>query len=91
MILLFNDFIHRYKLKDKAISNLKIQQFLPSLSLNDVGIFLRDGPFYSDIGIVKLHPSKGTHGGALYINEKYSDGYGCSPPTKLSKFVVKRN
>ena len=38
----------------------KIQQILSSLSLNNVGIYLRDGPFKSDIGIVNLHPSKGT-------------------------------
>ena len=57
----FNDFVHKYKLKNKATSNIKIQQVLSSLSLNDVGIYLRDGSFSSDIGIVNLHPSKGTH------------------------------
>ena len=45
-----NDFIKKFKLKNKATSNLKIQQVLSSVSLNDVGIFLRDGPFESDIG-----------------------------------------
>ena len=54
----FNDFIKKYKLKNKATSNLKILQILSSLSLNDVGVYLRDGPFESDIGIVNLHPSK---------------------------------
>ena len=52
--MMFNDFIKKYKLKNKATSNLKIQQILSSLSLNDVGIYLRDGPFESNIGIVNL-------------------------------------
>ena len=56
-----NDFVHKYKLKNKATSILKICLILSSFSLNKVGIFLRDGPFSSDIGIVNLHPSKGTH------------------------------
>ena len=86
----FNDFIKKYKLKNEATSNIKIQNILSSLSLNDVGIYLRDGPFLSDIGIVNLHPSKGTHW-VCYINENYFDSYGCVPPKKLSKFIIKRN
>ena len=88
--MLFNEFIKKFNLKNKATSNIKIQQVLSSLSLNDVGIYLRDGPFESDIGIVNLHPSKGTHW-VCYINENYFDSYGCSPPKKLSKFIIKRN
>ena len=86
----FNEFIEKYKLKNKATSNLKIQQVLSSLSLNDIEIYLRDGPFKSDIGIVNLHPSKGTHW-VCYINESYFDSYGCVCPKKLSKFIIKRN
>ena len=86
----FNDFIKKYKLKNEATSNIKIQQVLSSLSLNDVGIYLRDGPFESDIGIVNLHPSKGKHW-VTYINENYFDSYGCVSPKKLSKFIIKRN
>ena len=86
----FNDFIKKYKLKNEATSNIKIQNILSSLSLNDVGIYLRDGPFSSDIGIVNLHPSKGTHW-VCYINENYFDSYGCVSPKKLSKFIIKRN
>ena len=41
----FNDFIKKRKLKNKATSNIKIQNILSSLSLNDVGIYLREGPF----------------------------------------------
>ena len=86
----FNDFIKKYKLKNKATSDLKIQQILSSLFLNDAGIYLRDGPFISDFGIVNLHPSKGTHW-VCYINEKYFDSYGFVCPKKLGKFIIKRN
>ena len=85
----FNGFIKKYKLKNEATSNIKIQQVISSLSLNDVGIYLRDGPFESDVGIVNLHPSKGTHW-VTYINENYFDSYGCVSPKKLSKFIIKR-
>ena len=61
MIMSFIDFILKYKIKNKATSNIKIQQALSSLSFDGVGIYLRDGPFKSDISIVNLHPSKGTH------------------------------
>ena len=64
----FNDFIKKHNLKNKATSNMKIQQILSFLSLNDIGIYIRDGPFESHIGIVNLHPSKGTHW-VLYVNE----------------------
>ena len=90
MILTFNEFIKKHHLQNKSTSNIKIQQVLSSLGLNDVGIYLRDGFFKSDIGIVNLHPSKGTHW-VCYINENYFDSYGCAPPKKLSKFIIKRN
>ena len=58
--------------------------------MDDVGIYLRDGPFSSDIGIVSLHPSKGTHW-VCYTIENYFDSCGCVCPKKLSKFIIKRN
>ena len=85
----FNDFIKKYNLRNKATSNIKIRQVLSSLTLNDVGIYLRDGPFESDIGIINLHPFRGSHW-VCYINENYFDSYGCSPPKKLSKFIIKQ-
>ena len=88
--MIFNDFIKKYKLKNKATSNIKIQQVLSSLSLKDVGIYLRDGHFESDIGIVNLHPLKRTHC-ICYINENHFDSYGVVCPQKLSKFIIKRN
>ena len=89
-MMTFNEFVRKYDLKNKATSNIKIQQVLSSLSLYDIGIYLRDGPFESEIGIVNLHPSRGTHW-VCYINENYFDSYGCVPPKKLSKFIINRN
>ena len=85
----FNDFVHKYELTNKATSNKKIYQVLSALHLSDVEIYLRDGSFSSDIGIVNLHPSKGTHW-VCFIDETYFDSYGCSPPNKQSKFIIKR-
>ena len=78
-----NDFVYKHKLKNKATSSIQIQQILPSLSLNDIGIYLRDGRFESDIAIANLHPTKGTHW-VGYINENYFDSYGCVPPQHSS-------
>ena len=86
----FNEFIKKHNLKNKATSNIKIQQVLNSIGLNNVGIYLGDGVFTTDIGIVNLHPSKSTHW-VCYINENYFDSYGCVCPKKLSKFIIKRN
>ena len=55
-MMTFNDFVKKYNLRNKAISEIKIQQVLSSLSLVDVGIYLRDGLLKPDIGIVNLHP-----------------------------------
>ena len=89
-MMTFNEFIKNYKLKDKATSNIKIYQVLDSIGLNSVRSYLRDGPFKSDMGIVNLHPSKGTHW-VCYIDENYFDSYGVVCPKKLSKFIIKRN
>ena len=59
------------------------------MPLNDVGIYILDGPFSTDIGIVNLHPSKGSHW-VFYIYENYFDSYGAVCPKKLSKFIIKR-
>ena len=89
-MITFNELIKKHNLKNKATSNIKIQKVLDSMRLNNVGIFLLDGPFESDVGIVNLHPSKGTHW-VCYINERYFDSYGVVCPKKLSKFIIKRN
>ena len=54
-MMTFKDFIKKHNLKNKATSNIKIQQVLHFMRLNGVGIYLRDSPFKSDIGIVNLH------------------------------------
>ena len=86
----FNEFIKKHNLENKATSNKKFQQVLNSIGLKNVGIYLRDGPFESDIGNNNLHRSKGTHW-TCFINETYSDSYGFVCPKKLSKFIIKRN
>ena len=86
----FKDFVKKLKFKNKATSNIKIHQVLSSLSLKDVGIYIKDGPFSSNTGIVNLHPSKGTHW-VCYKNENYFDSYGCVCPKNLSKIIIKRN
>ena len=89
-MMTFKDSVKKFDLKNRATSNVKIQQVLSSLSLNDVGIYLRDGSFKTDIGVINLHPLKGTHW-TCYVNENYFDSYGCVCPKKLSKFIIKRN
>ena len=89
-MMTFNEFNKKFNLKNKATSNIKIQQVLSSLSLKDVGTYLRGGLFESDIGVVNLHPSKGTHW-VCYINENYFHSYGCVCPKRLFKFIIKRN
>ena len=61
MMFSFNEFILGFSVKSKATSKIKNQQILSSLYLNDVGIYLRDESFETDIGIVKLHPPRETH------------------------------
>ena len=86
----FNNFFLKYKLNNKAASNIKTYQVLSSLSLSDISVYLRDGPFDSDIGLVNLHPFECTHW-VLYIHENFFDSYGCAPPQKLSKYIIKLN
>ena len=81
--------LQKYKIKEKATSIKKIQQVLCSFSLNNVGKYLRYGPFQYDIGIVNLHPTKGTHW-VCYTSENYFDSNGCVCPKKLSKIIIKR-
>ena len=86
-MIMFNDFIKKFNLRNKATSNLKTQHILSSLSLVDVGIYLRDGPFESDIGIVNLLPSKGTHW-VCYINKNYFDSYGVVCPKNYLSILL---
>ena len=85
----FNSFIHKYDLK-KATSNKNNYQVFPSIGLDNVNTYLRDAPFSSDVGIVKLYPFKGTDWISYNHGCKFGS-YGCSPPQKLAKFILKRN
>ena len=89
-MMTLNKFNKEYILKIKATLNIKIQQVLSSLSLDGVGIYLRDGPFKFDISFVNLRPSKGIHR-VCFIKENYFYTYGCVCPKKVSKFIIKRN
>ena len=84
----FNDSIKKYNLKNKATSNIKIQQLLSSIGLDNVGIYLGDGPFLADIGVVNLYSSKRTHW-VCCINGKFFDSYGVLCRKKLAKFIIK--
>ena len=67
---------------------MKKQQILTSLALCDVGNYLANCPFSTDIGIVYLNPKNGTHWVA-YIKQNYFHYYGCWLPQKLYRFTVK--
>ena len=86
----FNDFVHKYNLKNTATSNVKVQIVLVFTGLDNLEVHLGDGPFSSDIGIVNLHPMNGTHWFAN-TNENYFDSYSCSPLEKLSSGFIKQN
>ena len=88
-MLSFIDFVHKFQLETKPTLITKIQHVLSSLSLNDVGIYSRDWPFSSDVGIVNLQPFHGTQW-VEYINETLFESYGCASPQKLTKFIIKR-
>ena len=65
------------KIRKSSNIEVKVQEVVCSFGLNNVGIHLRDGPYQSNLGIVNLHPTKGTHWVA-YITEDYFDSNGCS-------------
>ena len=67
-MMTFHDFNKKYNLKNKATSNVKIYQVLKKIGLDSKArIYLRDGPFSSDNGVVNLQLSKVTHW-VCYIN-----------------------
>ena len=71
-IMSFNDFFHKYGLKNKTTPNIKIQNTLFSLDLNDEGTYSRDVLLSSDLGKIISHPTKETHW-VVYINETFFD------------------
>ena len=89
-MITFNDFNKKIQLKKQSKIKWKNLSNPMYLFLSNVGIYLRDGPFPSDIVIVNLHPSKRTHW-VCYINKTFYNSYGCVCPKKLSKYIIKRN
>ena len=65
-----DDFVQKRNIKNIATSNVKLQQVLSLLNLISVGIYLGEDGLSSVIGIVKIHPSKGTHW-VCYINKHF--------------------
>ena len=87
MMMTFNDFVHKYGLRNKPTANIKIFELLKKIGLDSkVGIYLRDGNFSSNYGIVNLHPSKGSHS-ICFIKDYYFDSYGCPLPKTLPNFI----
>ena len=88
--LTFKEFIKEFNLKNKATSNIKIKKVLDKLGLKfpliECGIYMRDDNFTTSVGIVNLHPYKGTHW-VLYINRFYFDSYGILPPLSIQKYI----
>ena len=74
-----SDFAHKSKIKKRATLNITVYRVPSSIELGTVDLYLRDGPFSSDVGIVNLHPAKGTHW-VVFINEHYFNSYGFSLP-----------
>ena len=89
-MMIINDFVKKFNLENKATSNIKIQKVLTSIGLNNVGLYLRDGTFSTDIAIVNSHPSRGTHW-VLYAKDCYFDSYGCPPPKKLLNYLKNKH
>ena len=87
-MMTFNDFVHKYKLKNKAATKIKVFQILSSTGSNNVGIYLRDGSFECDVRIFSFHPFRGSHW-TLYIYENYFDSYGCGLMKNYLSFLQK--
>ena len=93
-MLKFKEFIKEFNLKNKATSNIKIKKVLDKLGLKfpliECGIYMRDDNFRTTVGIVNLHPYKGTHW-VLYINKFYFDSYGIIPPLLIQNYIKKHH
>ena len=84
--LSFKEFVGKYRLTNEATSNVKIKENLDILKLNSTRIYMRDDKFTTSSGIVKLHPTKGTHW-VMFVNEFYFDSYGCPSPTNILNHI----
>ena len=87
----FSDFVHKYNFKNKATSNIKIQQVLGYIGIDNVAIFLKDGTFSSDNEFLNLNPYYKGAQLVAYINGNVFGSYGCQPPNELCKSIIKQN
>ena len=83
--LSFKEFGNKYGLKNEATSNVEIKEILKLMNTS-CGIYMRDDEFMTTIGIVNLHPTKGTHW-VMFVNDFYFDSYGCPPPLNITKQI----
>ena len=82
-MMTLNDFVQKHNLKNKATSNIKFYEVLKKIGLDSkVGIYLRNGDFSTNYGIVTHDPSRGTNW-VCYFKFCYFDSYGCPPPKKV--------
>ena len=87
--MLLNDFNYEFGLKIETTPKKSLS--CPFIFIFEgCRIYLRNGPFVCDIGILNLHPFEGTLW-VIYINENFFDSYACAPPQTLFKFILKRN
>ena len=56
----FNDFNFKYKLKNRATSNIIICQVFSSIGLDKVGMYVKDDLFERCKGFVNLQPTERT-------------------------------
>ena len=55
-----------------------------------VGIYLKDGNFSSNYGILNVHPSMGTQWVCFKENCSF-DSYGCPPPKKILSYLKNKH
>ena len=86
-MLSFPEVLSMFKLKCKAISNMKFLQVSKKIGLyKKVRIYMRDDVFPTKSGIISLYPSKGTKC-VCYVENYYFGCYGCAPPRNLLNYL----
>ena len=69
--LSFKQFINKHKLESEATSNFKIGQIL-SEKKSSAKVYMRDDKFNTSMGVLNLHPTKGTHW-FMFVDESCFD------------------
>ena len=87
--LTFEEFVKKYRIKNETTSNVKRKDILDILNRHihdSCKVYMRDDNFSTDVGIVNLHPSVGTHW-VMFINKYYFDSYGCPSPKNILNYL----